>query len=201
MTQRFNTQRGFNLIEAAIVLTIIGLVIGGIWLAASTVMNNMRKGELAEQTLQVVQNLRNLYANQQTTDGLTTVNANNAGIFPPSMRRQGTEVFHAFNAPVAIAAQGATGALNNQNCGNNTAGQQTCFSFQLNNVPRPACIEVLTRIAGTQDAARAIGFAGACNTNGCTTYGTQATFNTAQAATFCAADPVAAVVLHFSMRG
>lgn len=31
-------RKGFNLIEAAIVLAVIGLVIGGIWVAASTVM-------------------------------------------------------------------------------------------------------------------------------------------------------------------
>lgn len=31
---------GFNLIEAAIVLGVVGLVIGGIWVAASAVRNN-----------------------------------------------------------------------------------------------------------------------------------------------------------------
>lgn len=33
---------GFNLIEAAIVLGVVGLVIGGIWIAAATVNNKMR---------------------------------------------------------------------------------------------------------------------------------------------------------------
>jgi hypothetical protein len=37
-----SAQSGFNLIEAAIVLGAIGLVIGGIWIAASAVNRNLR---------------------------------------------------------------------------------------------------------------------------------------------------------------
>jgi len=37
------TQHGFNLIEAAIVLGIVGLVLGGIWIAASSVMERQRE--------------------------------------------------------------------------------------------------------------------------------------------------------------
>ncbi len=39
-------KRGFNLVEAAIVLGVIGLVIGGIWVAASNVAANQRRQEL-----------------------------------------------------------------------------------------------------------------------------------------------------------
>ncbi len=38
--------RGFNLVEAAIVLGVIGLVIGGIWVAASSVQSSMRVNQL-----------------------------------------------------------------------------------------------------------------------------------------------------------
>ncbi len=40
-------RRGFNLVEAAIVLGVVGLVIGGIWVAASTVSANMRINQLS----------------------------------------------------------------------------------------------------------------------------------------------------------
>ncbi len=42
---RQNHKRGFNLIEAAIVLGVVGLVIGGIWIAASAVSDKMRVNE------------------------------------------------------------------------------------------------------------------------------------------------------------
>lgn len=42
------TRRGFNLVEAAIVLGVVGLVIGGIWVAAASVTRNMRIKETLE---------------------------------------------------------------------------------------------------------------------------------------------------------
>lgn len=39
-------KRGFNLIEAAIVLGVVGLVIGGVWVAAAEVMDQMRQRQL-----------------------------------------------------------------------------------------------------------------------------------------------------------
>lgn len=42
------SRRGFNLIEAAIVLGVVGLVIGGIWVAADAVMMRMRIKQTTE---------------------------------------------------------------------------------------------------------------------------------------------------------
>ena len=49
MVQRLHpkSRKGFNLIEAAIVLGVVGLIIGGIWVAAASVMQKHR----AQQTL------------------------------------------------------------------------------------------------------------------------------------------------------
>lgn len=44
-------KKAFSLIEAAIVLGIIGLVIGGIWVAASAVSDGLKMSKLKEQTL------------------------------------------------------------------------------------------------------------------------------------------------------
>ncbi len=41
-------RKGFNLVEAAIVLGVIGLVIGGIWVAASSVQREIRRTAYAE---------------------------------------------------------------------------------------------------------------------------------------------------------
>jgi len=54
-------QQGFNLVEAAIVLGVVGLVIGGIWVAASAVTENRKQARMSEQVLLVVQNIRQIY--------------------------------------------------------------------------------------------------------------------------------------------
>ncbi len=41
-------RRGFNLVEAAIVLGVVGLVIGGIWVAASAVSSNQKLAEMTK---------------------------------------------------------------------------------------------------------------------------------------------------------
>jgi hypothetical protein len=43
--------RGFSLIEAALILGIVGLVIGGIWLAARTVHENKKIADVTEAIL------------------------------------------------------------------------------------------------------------------------------------------------------
>jgi len=55
-------RRGFNLVEAAIVLGVVGLVIGGIWTAASSVAHNQKVNESKLLIGQVYDNLRRLYA-------------------------------------------------------------------------------------------------------------------------------------------
>ncbi len=85
---QLRNQKGFTLIEIAIVLTIVGLVIGGIWLAASTVINNNKRQTLNANIVQVVQNVKSLFAGQGSgavTTGFTQANGVNAGIFPPAM--------------------------------------------------------------------------------------------------------------------
>ena len=48
------SRRGFNLIEAAIVLGVVGLVIGGIWVAAAAVQQNLREADASKGLIQIV---------------------------------------------------------------------------------------------------------------------------------------------------
>ena len=56
-----NNHSGFNLIESAIVLGIVGLVIGGIWVAASQISYKMRTKETYEGVSSALQKMKELF--------------------------------------------------------------------------------------------------------------------------------------------
>ncbi len=78
-SSRLQATRGFNLVEAAIVLGVVGLVIGGIWVAAVSVQQNMKLNQAVTGTLTVVQNARRIFppelapGNHTLTGDLTTM--------------------------------------------------------------------------------------------------------------------------------
>ncbi len=57
-------KNGFSLLEAAVVLGVVGLVIGGIWGVASSVRASMQSNHLHQQTLNLVSSIRDYYANR-----------------------------------------------------------------------------------------------------------------------------------------
>lgn len=89
---------GFSLIESAIVLAIIGLVIGGIWVAASSVHHNQRTARISAAVVSMVQAIRTnvplanypVGSNQETN---ITAYAINSGIAPADMVRSG-KIYH-----------------------------------------------------------------------------------------------------------
>ncbi len=123
-------KRGFNLVEAAIVLGVVGLVIGGIWVAAASVQSNLRKSDASKGLIQIVQNVRNLFYGQSpsATGDITTalVRANS---FPGDFIR-GTTAVNPWNGAVAVSIAGA-------------AADQLDVSFTA--MPRDACIELTSR--------------------------------------------------------
>jgi prepilin-type N-terminal cleavage/methylation domain-containing protein len=67
-------KRGFNLIESAVVLGVLGLVIGGIWYAAASVRQSQRINETATGILQIANGARRLfsYSDYPTTNNTST---------------------------------------------------------------------------------------------------------------------------------
>ncbi len=146
---QLRNQKGFTLIEIAIVLTIVGLVIGGIWLAASTVLNNNKKTEATRQVIQIVQNTKNLFANQtgaSPATGFTQAIAISSGIFPAGMV-VGTNVRHPFATVTTSDSVTLTGATNTVTLVLGAAGAGLEF-------PRDACIEVVSRVATLENFSR-----------------------------------------------
>jgi len=60
--RRFNA--GFNLIEATIVMGIVGIVMGGVFVAWSAINTNTRVRNAAEQATIIIQQIRSTYANR-----------------------------------------------------------------------------------------------------------------------------------------
>lgn len=64
-------KRGFNLIEIAIVLAVIGLVIGGIYVAAAAVTERQRQSKTITQMMTIVTNMRSIYAGRSAVEAMT----------------------------------------------------------------------------------------------------------------------------------
>lgn len=88
-------RHGFNLIEAAVVLGVVGLVIGGIWTAASAVSVNIQNAQSARALLQTVYSIRHFYADRkwsaelQVGAGQTNIAnlAESANLIAPDIKR------------------------------------------------------------------------------------------------------------------
>ncbi len=79
---------GFTLTEIAIVLGVIGLILGAVWAAASTVYANNRTQRATAELLTILQGYRSLYVQHpvDTADGTDiTAMGCTAGFFPSDM--------------------------------------------------------------------------------------------------------------------
>lgn len=127
---RKNDQSGFSLIESAIVLAVMGLVIGGIWVAAAAVQSNWREQSAQTQLLQIVANVRELYQSQRTMGSTVDMKSLiTASVFPAEMVASDNTAQNPWNGDVAIAQA--------------NSGKE--FTVTSQNVPDQACINLITR--------------------------------------------------------
>lgn len=100
--QRF---RGFSLIEAAIILGVIGVVIGGIWAGANAITISNQKSDVLKTTLSIVQGVRNLYVGQTVASNTNiTSNMVQAGIVPAGWVNGSGTISSPWNQGVTIYA-------------------------------------------------------------------------------------------------
>ncbi|HEU0117110.1 MAG TPA: type II secretion system protein [Alphaproteobacteria bacterium] len=145
MTMKSRTaQRGFTLTEIAIVLGIIGLILGAIWVAASAVYNNLRVSKATTELLQTAQAIRALYATATTTGDAAgtdeTQNYCKASVFPSDMVTNPCAAV----APFATDPWGGSVMATSQTVTN--AGD--AFGIEFSTVPQGACISLLTSNTG-----------------------------------------------------
>lgn len=141
--RREQQNKGFTLTEIAIVLGIIGLILGAIWTAAAGVYSSQRVNHATSATLQIVQGVRTLFASSSTT-GYTT-----AGDMTTTLISAGAVPGDLVNS--------ANNTLTGPFPGGNTAiiatidanGQGTGFVVAMSNVSRSNCINLLAAIGGS----------------------------------------------------
>lgn len=156
-SRRQASKKGFTLTEAALVLGIVGLILGAIWVAAGSVYRNMRVATTTDQMLQIVQAIRSLHATQPHIDpNLTEINLAKAGGVPKDMLDD-------VNDPTAISnAWGGNVTIKPVNT--------TQFYLLLEGIPTDACADLLTRNTGSGRDTGLAGVAGGTNGSTITTF-------------------------------
>jgi hypothetical protein len=130
---------GFNLIEAAIVLGIVGLIVGGIWAAAGSAYENMRQQNASKSLLSLVQGVRGAYANApQGAVDVDVESLASMGVIPSDMLTQSgsnVTITHQWSGTVTTADASAVG--------------QPAFNLTYNNIKSDSCNNLATRVANT----------------------------------------------------
>lgn len=148
--RRLAAQKGFNLIEAAIVLGIVGLVVGGIWVAATSVYANLRNKTATDQLLKIAQGVRALYAtsaNMANAAVDVTQDMARANILPGNLLT--TTATAATSANTVNPWNGNVGVLGATAAGAGAAANATAFAVVFSAIPSAACVDFLMRNAGS----------------------------------------------------
>jgi type II secretory pathway pseudopilin PulG len=126
-------KRGFNLIESAIVLGVVGLVIGGIWVAASAVNEEWKVSKTTEDIAVIVRKIQNLisFADAAAIGNEVNITATirDAGIFPSDWV-VGSSVKNDFRGAVTIISYVSPPR----------------FNFYLYGIPRSACVKIVVKV-------------------------------------------------------
>jgi prepilin-type N-terminal cleavage/methylation domain-containing protein len=142
ITVRQQRRRGFTLTEIAIVLGIVGLILGAIWVAAAAVYNNLRTSHANTEVLQIAQAVRSLYATTGTISGAPT-----AAEFTDSL-----VCAKAVPADMIATACGAGTLVDPWANGATTVTPDTDgagFVISMTNVPEANCVGLIMAVAGS----------------------------------------------------
>jgi type II secretory pathway pseudopilin PulG len=136
MRKRLMRAAGFTLTEVAIVLGIMGLILGAIWTAASSVYSNQRVHQANTAIMQIAQGVRALYATASTTGYTSATNITpmliTAGALPSNLVN-GQALTGPFpgGSAMVIATQDGNG-----------------FVISMSGVTQQNCIAILSSVGG-----------------------------------------------------
>ena len=146
---RYEEQSGRSMIEMLGVLAIIGVLsVGGI-AGYSKAMNKFKTNKIADNVSMLVANIKTLYAQQNTYDGLDNLTAVDMGVVPDELVQKTyntdgtldaskTKLMNAFNGNVDIHVSGSTDKTDKK-----------AFVLAFSGISREACITLATNDWGS----------------------------------------------------
>ena len=143
---RYENETGRSMIEMLGVLAIIGVLsVGGI-AGYSKAMNKFKTNQVADNVSMLVANIKTLYAQQKSYNGLDGASAVSMGVVPDELGTDGSALTNAFNGEVYIGA------------GNGTKDNDS-FYIVFNGLSREACITLATNDWGSSYSSGLVGMA------------------------------------------
>jgi len=143
-------RNGFSLTEMAIVLGILGIVLGALWGAVSIVRENIRRSEAKEQMMTIVSKIRDHYMGRACASVNFSCATANADL-TDSLMQQGVLLAEQYR-------KGTNPALADHPWGSNGGGASLIvravddgrdqFSLELNSLPQDSCIAMATALSG-----------------------------------------------------
>ena len=138
-------ESGRSMIEMLGVLAIIGVLsVGGI-AGYSKAMNKFKTNKVADQVSMLVANIKTMYAQQNTYEGLSNETAVSLGVVPDELvvkttkdKVTTTELLNSFNGKVFIFASDST-----------SDKDKKAFTIEFNNLSKEACITLATNDWGS----------------------------------------------------
>ena len=163
-------QNGRSMIEMLGVLAIIGVLsVGGI-AGYSKAMMKFKINKTIDQIAMTVTNIRTLYAQQRTYDGLASTNAYDMGVVDDAMANGAqttgnNSLKNAFNGPVTITTgvSGSVGERDVKTTGS-TPVYKGAFILTFGNLPREACVAIATNDWGSNYSSGLLGIKTAATT-------------------------------------
>lgn len=135
---------GFNMIELAIVLAIVGAVMGGIYVAASSVYEKRKQTELYNQVMTTAKNVRDSWSTKKGfPTSFSSWWATHYNLFPASILLSGSgEYIHAYGGGIRIMNLSAVPSWGV------TTDQE--FAIIMRGIPKPSCVVLLMNFASPQ---------------------------------------------------
>ena len=132
-------ESGRSMIEMLGVLAIIGVLsVGGI-AGYSKAMNKFKTNQVADNVSMLVANIKTLYAQQKTYNGLNNTTAVSMGVVPDELGTDGSSLTNAFNGAVNIKAASSTSSTNDYKA----------FTLTFSGLSKEACITLATNDWGS----------------------------------------------------